>query len=309
MIGVPRVVWTPHDLKRRVLGSIPNPVDKRDHKVDALRGFRRMTVSALPQKIDLRPGCSSIEDQLELGSCTQNALAGSMEYLDIKAHGGVLKRDRSRLFGYYNARRLMGFWYVHQDSGATTRATMQSAVKYGLTDEKLWPYDISKFRDKPPVECYRDALDWRVTQWASAYGNTTDDTIVNIRQSLANGLPVIFGTDVYRTAFMSNSVAKTGVVAMPKRGDVNEGGHESLIVGYDDAASMLFFRNSWGMGWGDSGYGYMPYGYVERGYARDFSVIEGEMQGPTSASGWDKIGRAVMARYYHEFGHTMKEVA
>ena len=106
---------------------------------------------------------------------------------------------------------------------------------------------------------------------------------------------------------MSDSVAKTGVVTMPVSGDVNEGGHELLIVGYDDSASMFIFRNSWGTAWGDAGYGYMPYGYVERDYALDFSVIEGEMLGPTAASGWQRIGRAVMARYYHNFRHTMKE--
>lgn len=38
----------------------------------------------LPTKTDLRPGCSSIVDQGELGSCTADAGAGIVDYCEKK---------------------------------------------------------------------------------------------------------------------------------------------------------------------------------------------------------------------------------
>jgi C1A family cysteine protease len=37
-----------------------------------------------PSSVDLRPGCSAVEDQGELGSCTANMFAGLVEYNEIK---------------------------------------------------------------------------------------------------------------------------------------------------------------------------------------------------------------------------------
>jgi len=66
------------------------------------------------------------------------------------------------------------------------------------------------------------------------------------------------------------------------------GGHAIMAVGYDDnlkikntnpggveTTGALLFKNSWGPGWGMSGYGWMPYEYVLRGIAQDFwSLIQ-----------------------------------
>ena len=58
----------------------------------------------LPERIDLRAMCSPVEDQGHVGSCTANAAVGALEY-----HMRVARMpdvDLSRLYVYYNARRL-----------------------------------------------------------------------------------------------------------------------------------------------------------------------------------------------------------
>jgi C1A family cysteine protease len=56
-----------------------------------------------------------------------------------------------------------------------------------------------------------------------------------------------------------------------------------MAVGYDDHrvigsdTGALLIRNSWGTGWGASGYGWLPYRYVLAGLATDFwSLVKAE---------------------------------
>ena len=56
-----------------------DPADSRDK----LLRFGTPNLSGLPTKVDLRENCSTVENQHTLGSCTANAAAGALEYLEI----------------------------------------------------------------------------------------------------------------------------------------------------------------------------------------------------------------------------------
>src|SRR5205823_12599182 len=60
---------------------------------------------ALPPKVDLRAGFTPCYNQGELGSCTANAIAGALEFLERK-EGETPPVMPSRLFIYYNERAL-----------------------------------------------------------------------------------------------------------------------------------------------------------------------------------------------------------
>ena len=82
--------------KRQEWGGVLDIPDQRDYLLSAV-----LKVPArLPSKVDLRPLCSKVEDQGQLGSCTANALAGAIEFLELKDK--VPFQDFSRLFIYYN---------------------------------------------------------------------------------------------------------------------------------------------------------------------------------------------------------------
>jgi len=55
-------------------GWVPDLPDQRDILYSAVR----KVPAALPSKVDLRPICSKVEDQGNLGSCTGNALVGAL---------------------------------------------------------------------------------------------------------------------------------------------------------------------------------------------------------------------------------------
>lgn len=219
----------------------------------------------LPDKIDLRRGCSSVEQQGRLGSCTANALVGALEFLHIKKAISP-PIDLSRLFLYYNERAIEGT--VKWDSGAQIRDGVKSLVKQGCCKEGLWPYVVSKFTLKPPHICYQDAAGRQLMSY-----HRIDQNTALMRSCLAEGYPFVFGFSVY-DSFESDAVATSGNVPMPTKDERFLGGHAVMCVGYDDAKRRFIVRNSWGKSWGDQGYCYMPYGYLDNeGLAADFWTL------------------------------------
>ena len=231
-------------------GYIPDLKDERDHTYFL---FHHITLpGATPNIVDLRPKCSPIEDQKDLGSCTANALAGALEFLENK--DGVKFKDASRLFIYFNERVIENS--IASDSGAMIRDGIKTLNKQGFCSEVSWPYKIANFSVRPPLTCYTEALNNTISSYARIM-NFND--MVNC---LANGFPFVAGISVYES-FESDAVAKTGMVPMPKKGESLLGGHAICVVGYDTTKKLFICRNSWGLGWGDKGYFYLPFAYAQ----------------------------------------------
>ena len=249
----------------RKFGWLPDVPDARDVPFRAV--FR--VPLKLPSQVDLREGCSPVEDQGQLGSCTAQALAGALEFLELKTlQSGVSPRyrDLSRLFIYYNERESMGT--VLEDSGAMLRVGIKTIAQFGVCREELWPYDIGKFTRKPSARCFKESKGHTATSYQRLA------SLEEMKASLAQGMPFVFGFSVYEHV-LSPDVAKTGVISMPAPEERLQGGHAVLAVGYDDATERLLFRNSWGTGWGQKGYGELPYAYlVRRDLSDDFWCIQ-----------------------------------
>lgn len=223
------------------------------------------TVVELPTSASLRAKMPGVYDQGQLGSCTANALAAQLDYM--RGLQGEKFITPSRLFIYYNERAMEGT--VSSDSGAMGRDGIKSLKNQGVCPESEWPYVLSSFTNKPGTRCYKDALTFE----SLTYKRVDDGSLGAIKAALNQKLPVSFGFTVYES-FESEQVAKTGIVPMPAKSESVLGGHEVLIVGYDDSKSMVEVRNSWGAGWGDHGYFWMPYQYVTSKLASDFWVID-----------------------------------
>jgi C1A family cysteine protease len=248
-------VW----LSKNLRGWIPDLPDQRDFLYSAIRA----APAKLPKAVDLSMLMSPVEDQGQLGSCTANALAGVLEFLELKDGQKLL--DLSRLFIYYNERAIEQS--VEVDSGAMLRDGIKSLVKQGVCAEKKWPYVISKFTKKPSPACYRDASKHTISSYHRLL------TLKDMRACLAQGYPFVFGFSVYES-FESAKVVKTGIVDMPRPSERQLGGHAVCAVGYDDKAKRIIVRNSWGPKWGSKGYFTMPYDYVsDRNLSDDFWTI------------------------------------
>src|SRR5215831_5984345 len=102
---------------------------------------------ALPRHFDLYGKMPPIWNQAKLGSCTAH---GSLRaYVMNRMKLGLPQFMPSRLMQYYDSRYFEGTTLL--DLGATCRDAIRSIATYGAADEALWPYDSSKFAQKPPA--------------------------------------------------------------------------------------------------------------------------------------------------------------
>lgn len=222
----------------------------------------------LPPSVDLRANCAPVYDQGHLGSCTAFATAkGLREYLQRSEHQA--QTPTSALFQYYETRRntpLVGWILVHEDSGGTVSGAINVIKTEGAAPETAWPYDITKFTDKPPQAAYDAAGSMKFSSTTQLAG--LDD----VKTALAAGHPVAFGFKVYDSF---RKIGADGMMPVPAAGESVLGGHAILAVGYDDTKKVLIIRNSWSATWGDHGYFYMPYQVAgDSGTSTDFWTAE-----------------------------------
>lgn len=244
-------------MKRFIHGWKADKIDQRD------KLYRRISKprAYLPDYVNLRDKMPPVVDQGALGSCTANALAAAMGFLEIAQMRPF--EPLSRLFIYFNEREMEGD--VYNDGGAELRDGIKSLNQLGVCDEKEWPYAIDTFTKRPAGPCYVDALENRISSYHRLL------SIKEMINCLADGYPFVFGFTVF-SGFESEEVAKTGIAGMPQPNEENMGGHAVCCVGYDIPNKRFLIRNSWGEGWGDKGYFSLPFEYMEA-LADDFWVI------------------------------------
>jgi C1A family cysteine protease len=272
-----------HDIvtpKQKALGQ-KDSLKAMFHKM----GLGKPSRAKLPKEKDLRDWCPAVEDQGQLGSCTANAGVAVIEYFERRAFGKYI--DASRLFLYKATRNLMK---ERGDTGAYLRSTMGALVLFGVPPEEYWPYNVDHFDEEPPAFCYAFAQSFQAIKYyrLDPPGTSPDILLNRIKTNLSGGLPSMFGFTVYTS--VSQADGNDGKIPYPTVGEKIEGGHAIVAVGYNDnmkiknaykkgveTTGAFLIRNSWGTGWGDSGYGWLPYDYVRNGLAEDWwSAIKSE---------------------------------
>lgn len=236
-------------------GWIPDLPDHRDYAYAAAPAV----LTRLPVRINLTSQCPAVYDQGEIGSCTANAIGGTIQFDQMKQKLRTAFLP-SRLFIYYNERVMEHT--IAQDSGAMIRDGIKSVARQGVCPEKIWPYDGSPFppnarlTKKPSPACYKEARKHTAVQYQRVPRNLSQ-----MKGCLASGYPFVIGFTVYES-FETSIVARTGVVPMPAQREHVLGGHAVMVAGYDDRLGCFRLRNSWGKTWGMKGYFTMPYAYL-----------------------------------------------
>lgn len=266
----------PTAIKTQGYGWRPDLPDPRDRiynlEFTVKRGFD------LPPKVSLRSGMPPVYNQGELGSCTANGSGAAIEYAEKRQHETEGGYTPSRLFIYYNERRVEGS--IDQDSGAQVRTALKVLNEYGAPPENDWPYDIGRFTVQPSEDAYNIGKQHRALQYHRILPGGAG---ASIRTALAQGLPVVFGFTVPEMFEEEGWNPATSYLPLPSPHEQFIGGHCVLCTGYDFSRehfhdqSVYEVRNSWGEGWGEGGYFWMDHRWLdepERLLSSDFWVIQ-----------------------------------
>jgi C1A family cysteine protease len=212
--------------------------------------------------VNLRAKFPAIWNQLNLGACQSFAMDAV-----LCALLGI-PWEPSHLYTYYNVREAEGT--VGEDTGGTLSGTIDSVKLTGICNSSLWPYAVSKFRDKPPQACY-DAAGHKI---GAAHRATSID---ELRQALDLGFTPYIGINVYPN-FEAAKTMSTGIIPKPAGKPI--GGHALVLDGAKDddtprckalnfVTSVIIkhstgdfeIRNSWGPNIGLQGSGYFQTTY------------------------------------------------
>jgi hypothetical protein len=90
------------------------------------------------------------------------------------------------------------------DSGAQLRDEVINIESKGDSLQKVWPYNINKFAEKPPQACFKEAVNDKAVEYQRVIRDLNQ-----MKGCLASGYPFVFGFSVYQS-FESQHVAKTG---------------------------------------------------------------------------------------------------
>jgi len=231
---------------------------------------------------DLRPWCSPIENQGNIGSCTAHAGVGILEYFEKRSFGKYL--DASRMFLYKRTRDLLGW---KGDTGAYLRTTMGAMVLFGVPPEKFWPYTINNLDVEPPSFVGDLAQSFQGLKYfrLDIPGVSPENLLGIIKSYICAGIPSMFGFSVYTSI---RQAGEDGKIPYPGPRESLLGGHAVGAMGFCDEVEItnksaelttkgaLLIRNSWG-NWGESGYGWLPYEYILKGLAVDWwSLLSAE---------------------------------
>jgi C1A family cysteine protease len=233
----------------RRYGFRTSPKDERD--LTAKQAFS-IDLPNLPSSVDLEPWCGPVKDQKNEGSCTAHAGTSNLEFLyrKLKNQAPIF----SPQFLYYKEREMDGS--LPGDTGSMGRTSVKCLQQFGCALESTDPYDVQKM-DEPPTEAdLVEAAGYK----AGAYHALTN--LNEMKCCLVSGFPFLIGFSVSQN-FESN-IDSNGIMPAPSGGVL--GGHEVLVIGYDDnktdakskRTGYFKVRNSWGV-WGDHGNFYMSY--------------------------------------------------
>jgi C1A family cysteine protease len=249
----------------RSYGWRPSLPDPRDVQADA---------SEIPVRDEVDPRgeyMTPVYDQLQLGSCTANAVAAAIDAARIV--DGQQPIYPARL-GIYWLERFIEHVAPTRDSGAMGRDGFKAARNYGVLPESDLPYTDDKsspaFTSDP-----RQNPKWASDHWqlGDKY-KSVPRSLATFKRVLSNRQTIAFGFRV-PSSFESAEMAQTGIMAAPDENDLTNDGHEVLAVGYlRSEPHYCLVRNSWGTGWGIDGYFLMPWTWLlEPGLTGDLRTI------------------------------------
>jgi C1A family cysteine protease len=204
---------------------------------------------ATPDRVDLSPKLPAVRSQFPTSTCVSWAATYAAASFALRTRGVAPGITLSPSFTYNQIARNQ--WC---GIGTSTSATLNLLRDGGALPIEEFAFDAGWCGRLPTAEELGRAKEFRITRWAAFDATPVD----KVKQQLARGTPVIFGT---RWTRKMDALRGDAVL---EEDDTPGEGHAMVVVGYDDAKSAFLIQNSFGSSWGNKGYGWFGYGYWKR---------------------------------------------
>lgn len=240
------------------LGAIPSPPDDRDYQFKDIIA----AVGELPSKW-VNPYLDELSEialnQGDSGECVCCAAVHLRWLQEREQNGSAEMLSPSYLYGNHTDDDV-------PDYGCFPRCVCSQTVKYGTCDFDSFPEYFEDKRDahkeylKRKDELDPKAYPYRTSSYYSCGGNSSIDTIKRAIM-LRGGVMVLYICDYN---FMTGI---TKFITPCKTNNMKYGGHEVLLVGWDDDKNSFIMLNSWGKRYiHTSSYDRKPWCYISYNY-------------------------------------------
>jgi len=197
-----------------------------------------------------------ILDQGKEGACTGFGLAAVANYLLNRRKVDPDRAPVSPRMLYDMARRY-DEWSGEDYDGSSARGAIKGWHKHGVCREAVWKYVAN---DADGGLTHTRSFD-AAKRPLGAYFRVNHRSLAAMHSALAE-VGALFATSTVHTGW-HNTSTKSGDVPYSTEETVL-GGHAFAIVGYDEKG--FWIQNSWGTGWGKSGFGHVSYAdWLENG--------------------------------------------
>lgn len=153
-----------------------------------------------------------------------------------------------------------------KDGGSQISDAMSLLTQTGDVPIAAFPYQAGDYLTQPGNQLLVNAQAFHVADFGYLYERAAQQNppdVAVLKRWLSTGDGLVIGIQVPD----SFSYYTGGVYNGPYASDTSTGGHAMFVIGYDDNAEgtgIGAFRviNSWGTGWGESGYGWLGYDFL-----------------------------------------------
>lgn len=226
-----------------------NSIDDRNIRITDVFPAQAADVSSLPDKIITDISALPVENQLGLGTCVGQAEGKGQEHRDLIETGKFTRV--SKRFVYEQSKERDGNPNIQ---GTWPSITAKVLKDLGTPREELVP-DINTLSHEDYCkveitdEIKTDASARRVAGYAYAY--TLDDIKIAIAQK----------------GVMNATLSVGDWSHLPVKPGSPSNLHRIMIFGYEKVGEdwKIYFRNSWGEGWGENGNGFFMWSEYEHG--------------------------------------------
>lgn len=316
--------------KKATAPAAPTPkLDARPDRLDLRDLVYRSPLRSLPPRwprdADLKrllPAyvkAGRILNQGNEGACTGFGLACVTNYLYWLRHLENPRGRKPELVSprmFYELARLYDEWPGQDYEGSSCRGALKGWHKHGVCALDLWPYPIDKDGNgvfqRPGAGWDEDAT----TRPLGVYYRVDRKSIVDMQSAIYEIGAIYVSADVHDGWTLDATAAPTRHDQLPRieRQAQKSGAHAFALVGFNERGFVV--QNSWGTGWGASGFAILSYEdwitngtdawAVALGVPQDLSDIQAQ-QAPVARSR-SKAGRAAAGGFRAMAGRGLTDV-